>query len=225
PFRTRRSMARNSLRLPRFSANCREREVRSGAMAVNVFAQERPRVNRLARRIQTVADQVNRGAQRHERQSLVEERVDLPEIGFSGLSWSYNHRHFASWRIVFVERSKVLKISAANVFMELGQFARDSGLAFAEHEYHILERFFQPLRRLEKNQGRAQIPEFIQSGAARRARGRQKTDEEKLVRRQSGQDERSEHRRGARNSMNLHSRSDRLAHKFVAGIGNEGCSR
>src|SRR5437762_13558243 len=132
-------MARSSLRLPRFSANCRRREVRSGAMAVNEFAQKRSRVDHLARQTQPFADQFNRGAQRHERQGLVQQRIDLPEIGFSGMRWSYNKRHCGTWRIGSVERSDVLKISAANVFMKLGQFARNSGLAFPEHGYHILK--------------------------------------------------------------------------------------
>jgi branched-chain amino acid transport system substrate-binding protein len=124
-----------------------------------------------------------------------------------------------------IEHGEVLKISATDVLMELGQFARNSGLAFPEQGCHILERFFQPLRGFEKNQGQAQRPDLIQSGAARVARRWQKTDEEKPVRRQSGEDEPSEHRRGARNGMNLGTRGNRLSHKFVTGIGNERCSR
>src|SRR5947209_656868 len=125
-------MASHSLRLPRFSANCRRREGPLVAIALNAFAQERPRVNRFARQIQPFADQFNGSAQRHERKSLVQQRVCPTEIRWPWLRWSNNHRHFASRRIGIIEGGEVLKISAMYVLVELGQFARNSDLASAK---------------------------------------------------------------------------------------------
>src|SRR5690348_546947 len=125
-------MANSSLRRPRRSASWRDRNRGSVSIALALFVQERPRVKQFARQAQRFGQKVDRRANGHEVQSLSEEAIGPPEIGLFGFRRTDDHRHFAAWRVLFIEGCKRLKVAAANLFMQFRQFTRDSGVALVE---------------------------------------------------------------------------------------------
>ncbi len=115
-------------------------------------------------------------------------------------------------------------------FIELGQLAADAGLAVAKRGQHVGERLVQARAGLEEDQGCRLVGELGEEGLARRRFVGRKTGEGEAVGRQAGQAQGGQHRRGARDRMDVDAglagdfdqAEARVGDQRRAGVGNLG---
>lgn len=142
---------------------------------------------------------------------------------YSG-GWSDNDNNLALRLVIGVASSERAQRAGHTFFMQLGELARDGGIALAEPRRKCSQTGPEPLSALVQHQAGTYSGQLGYRLVARLGLGWKKSGEQEPIGRKPRQCQPGDCRAWARNAGHHPSRGACIAHKPIAGVGNQGCS-